>query len=121
MEYAVYLKQGISFSQIGNAQKLSNAYYQIVFEEVTLDFSSFTESFWIILRILSIGHELFSLSTFSKIITEGFYFEIYRRPLFFSESPIFETPIEIFIVFRLLGSMCPRSFDSAFTGFFEMF
>ena len=107
MEYAVYLKQGISFSQQEMLKKLANAYYQIVFEEATLDFSSFTESFGIILRILSIGHELFSLSTFSKIITEGFLLRNLPKASFFSESPIFETPIEI-LLFSVYWVQCAR-------------
>lgn len=97
MEYAVYFKQGISYSQQEMIKKLASAYYQIVFDEVIVDFSSFTESFGIILRILSIGHELFSLNTFSKLVTEEFLLRNLPKASYFNESSIFETPIEMFL------------------------
>ena len=108
MEYAVYFKQGVSFSQQEMIKKLAGAYYQIVFDEISVDFSSFTESFGIILRILSIGHELFSLNTFSKTLTEEFLLRSLPKASYFSENLIFETPIEIFM-FSVYWTQCARN------------
>lgn len=98
MEYSVYFKQGISIQKQEMLKKISVAFYQIVFDEVTIDFASFTEGFGIILRILTVGHELFSLSTFSKIVTEGFLAQPFSNT---EGNNIFETPVEL-ILFSVL-------------------
>ena len=106
MEYAVYLKQGISANQTELLKQLSAAFYQIVFEEVTIDSCPFGECFGIILRILRVGNELFGLKSFSKIISEKFLlFSIPKmtaqmtmnKPSFRVSSNIFDSPIELFL------------------------
>ena len=106
MEYAVYFKQGISFSQQETIKQLAGAYYQIVFDEVIVDFSSFTESFGIILRILSVGNELFNLNFFSKIVAENFLLRNLPKASCYTENSIFEAPIEIllFSVYWIQGA-----------------
>lgn len=94
MEYSVYFKQGISIQKQEMLKKLSAAFYQIVFDEVTIDLASFTEGFGIILRTLAVGHELFSLNTFSKIVTEGFLIKPFYNP---EGNNIFETPVELIL------------------------
>lgn len=103
MEYAVYFKQGISSNQQEMLKKFASAYYQIVFNEVNVDFSSFNESFGIILRILSVGNEIFSLTNFSKIVTEGFFL---RTIPTIEGANIFENPIELllFSVYWIQGA-----------------
>lgn len=92
MEYSVYFKQGISIQKQEMLKNLAVAFYQIVFDEVILDFTSFTEGFGFILRILAVGHELFSLKTFSKIVIDEFLLVNLSGN---DGTNIFETPIEI--------------------------
>lgn len=92
MEYSVYFKQGISREKQDLLKKFATAFYQIVFDEVIIDFASFTEGFGIILRILSVGHELFSLTSFSKIVAEGFLLQKFAEN---NAANIFENPAEL--------------------------
>ena len=104
MEYSVYFKQGISTQKQEMLKKFAFAFYQIVFDEVTIDFTSFTGGFGIILRILAVGHELFSLNTFSKIVTEGF---LVKQFPFNEGNNIFEVPVEL-ILFSVLWIQCAK-------------
>lgn len=98
MEYLVYFKQRISTDQQNILKKLSSAYSQIVFDEVSADFSSFSEKFGIILRILVVGHELFSLNIYREIIIENFLLKpLPKAPCINGESlNILEDPMEMF-------------------------
>ena len=107
MEYALYFKQGISIDQQNILKKLAAAYSQIVFDEVFVDFSSFTENFGIILRILAVGHELFSLNIYSKIVIDQFLLKALPKSVGFNgeDLNILEGPIELFLftVFWIQG------------------
>lgn len=94
MEYAVYLKQGIIDRQQDLLKKLAEAYYQIVFDEATVEFNSFTESFGVILKILSIGNELFSLNSFAKFVVDNFLLQSFSKT---STASIFENSMELFL------------------------
>jgi hypothetical protein len=77
-----------------NLKKLSSAYFQIVFDQVSVDFGSFAEAFGIILRMLAVGHELFCLTSFYSTISEEFL----SKPLSSSGDPhILLTPLEILL------------------------
>lgn len=94
MEYSVYFKQGISGQKQDLLKKLAAAYYQIVFDEVIIDFASFTEGFGIILKILSVGHELFSLTSFPKNVVEIFLLQKFAGN---NSANIFENPVELML------------------------
>lgn len=98
MEYSVYFKQGIPVNQQELMKNLAGAYYQIVFDEVSVEFASFSECFGIILKILSVGNELFCLNAFSKIVTDNFLLQpILKTSNLRETTNIFENPIELFL------------------------
>lgn len=98
MEFAVYFKQGLDHNRMDLMEKLAGAFCQIVFDEVQLDFASFTEAFGCILKMLSIGNNFLNLKSFSKIAVDNFLLKplpVVRAEL--SNLSIFTNPLELFL------------------------